>query len=85
MGVALWHRVRVEDLEDSRPLPSPGVRFRHCITVFGEQRAPWRNSVAHAVEDAIALELASWDESQKQHFLAVPVAIKTEKVTDAAG
>ncbi len=84
MGAALWRQARVQEGVD-RPLPAPGVRFRYCITVFGEQRAPWRDSAAHAIDDAISLELASWDESQQQHFLAVPVGIKTEKVRDAAG
>lgn len=79
MGAALWRRVRADEL-DENPLPSAGIRFRHCITVFGEQRGPWRDSVAQALDDAIELELASWDESQKQHFLAVPVGLKTEKV-----
>lgn len=84
MGRAVWRRVIDEELPEA-PLPSPGIRFRHCVTVFGEQRAPWRDSVAEAVDDAIALELASWDPSEGQHFLAVPVDIKTEKVRDAAG
>lgn len=80
MGAALWQRMREEEPAAGRPLPTAGIRFRHCITVFGEQRGPWRDSVAHALDDAIALELASWDESQKQYFLAVPVGLKTEKV-----
>lgn len=81
MGVALWRQMPAEEIA---PASTPTAQFRHCITVFGEQRAPWRDKVAHAIEDAIALELASWDESQQQHFLAVPVAIRTEKI-DAAG
>lgn len=84
MGLAVWRR----GLEDDRPevpLPSAGIRFRHCVTVFGEQRAPWRDSVAEAVDDAITLELASWDATEGRHFLAVPVDIKTERMSDAAG
>jgi hypothetical protein len=80
MGAALWRRVRAEEFEATRPLPAPGIRFRYCITVFGELRGPWRDTAAQAIDDAITLELASWDESQKQHFLAVPVGLKVEKV-----
>ena len=83
MGRAVWRRLPEEELPEP-PLPSRGVRFRHCVTVFGEQRGPWRDSVGEAVDDAIALELASWDPSVQQHFLAVPVDIKTEMVRDAA-
>lgn len=83
MGRAVWRRLAEEELPGV-PLPRPGVRFRYCVTVFGEQRAPWRDSVAEAVDDAIGLELASWDAVERQHFLAVPVDIRTEKVSDAA-
>jgi hypothetical protein len=85
MGAALWRSVRDEELPEFAPLPAQGIRFRHCVVVFGEQRAPWRDSVHEALDDAIALELASWDPSEQQHFLAVPVEIKTEKVRDAPG
>lgn len=51
-------------------------RYRFRITVFGEPRAPWRDSWAEAMEDAIRLELASWDASKREHFLAVPVGME---------
>jgi len=46
-------------------------RFR--IEVFGRARSPWRKSAEDAMCDAVALELASWDASRREWFLAVPV------------
>jgi len=46
-------------------------RFRS--TVCDKPRAPWRTSRDDAMRDAIALELASWDASRRERFLAVPV------------
>jgi len=45
------------------------------IEVFGEPRAPWRSTVAQAIDDAISLGLASYDEERDEHYLAVPVAL----------
>jgi hypothetical protein len=50
---------------------------RYRITVFDQPRAPWRQSVEEAMADAIALELASWDASRREWFLAVPVALQS--------
>lgn len=49
---------------------------RYRITTFGRPRAPWRDSVDEAMQDAIALELASWDESKREWYLAVPVGLE---------
>lgn len=49
------------------------------ITVFGRPRAPWRDSFEEAKADAIALELASWDESKREWFLAVPVGVQSKQ------
>ena len=58
-------------------VPNPEIKapaeFR--ITVFGEPRGPWRSSRAAAMRDAIAAELASWNEERREHYLAVPVAM----------
>lgn len=53
-------------------------RFR--ITVFDEPRAPWRETREEAMADAVALDLASWDDERREHFLAVPVDIQREVV-----
>lgn len=58
-------------------VPAPAPR-RWQVTVFGTPRAPWRDSRAAAMRDAIRLDLASWDESRREYFLAVPVAIRCE-------
>jgi len=50
------------------------IEFR--VTVFGEPRAPWRSSRDQALRDAINLDLASWDGSRREWFLAVPVSIE---------
>jgi len=61
-------------------------RFR--ISVFGRPRSPWRDSQAEAMADAIALELASWDESRREWFLAVPVRLdvrRAARMVDTGG
>lgn len=55
--------------------PKPVPRYR--VTVFGQPRGPWRESYADAMGDAIDMELASYDRSRREHFLAVPVSIET--------
>ncbi len=57
--------------------PAGGKRFR--IVVFGEPRTPWRESRQEAIDDAIAAKLATWDGSKREWFLAVPVAIQSER------
>lgn len=54
-----------------------GDRFR--ITTFGQPRTPWRGSMESAMADAIQMELASWDASRREWFLAVPVGLQGEK------
>ena len=46
------------------------------IATLGEPRAPWRDSYAEAMADAKALELASYDRSRREWFLAVPVEMQ---------
>ena len=81
MGAALWRRAADEAEPaahlDYLPASTPGCLYR--IEVFGEGRAPWRRSVADAMADAIRLELASWDASLRQHYLAVPVDMRVLK------
>lgn len=57
-----------------------GERFR--ITAFGEPRAPWRDARQHAVDDAVALGLASWDAAAKEWFIPVPAEIEKEGAPD---
>jgi len=52
---------------------------RYQIAVFGQPRSPWRSSIDEAMADAIALDLASWDESEREWFLAVPVDLVSRK------
>lgn len=52
------------------------------VEVFGEGRGPWRNSHDAAMEDAKALELASWDGESEEWFLPVPAGIERRVVRD---
>ncbi len=51
------------------------VTKRYRVTAFGRPRAPWRDSMDEALDDAIALGLASWGASRREWFLAVPVGL----------
>jgi hypothetical protein len=51
---------------------------RHRVTVFDRPRGPWRETREQAMEDAVGQKLASWDETKREHFLAVPVDITTD-------
>lgn len=55
---------------------------RYRIAVFGQPRSPWRPSIDEAMADAIELDLASWDESEREWFLAVPVDLVTGKAEE---
>ena len=55
---------------------------RYRIAVFGQPRSPWRLTIDEALEDAIALELACWDEREREWFLAVPVDLITGKAEE---
>lgn len=57
---------------------------RYRVAVFGRPRGPWRGSIEEAKADAIALELASWDASKREWFLAVPVEVQSRKVPAVA-
>lgn len=79
MGVAVWKRGD----DDRSPEPAgldylppalPGCFYR--IEVVGEARSPWRSTPSEAMADAVALDLASWDGSRREHFLAVPVHMR---------
>lgn len=52
---------------------------RYRIAVFGQPRSPWRSSIDEAMADAISLGLASYDHSEREWFLAVPVDLVTGK------
>lgn len=81
MGVALWRQSSPDAdrraVPDYVPPPQPGCLYR--IETFGEPRSTWRTSPAEAMADAIALDLASWDEVRQQHFLAVPVDMRVRR------
>ena len=53
------------------------VHYR--VVVFDEPRGQWRDTFEHAKDDAIAAGLASYDESRREYFIAVPVAIQTRR------
>ncbi|MBX9816061.1 MAG: hypothetical protein K2X76_15290 [Sphingomonas sp.] len=54
---------------------TPGEEFR--VMVFDEPRGPWRASRHEAMRDAIRAGLASWDQERREHYLAVPVEIRS--------
>ena len=56
----------------------PAARYR--VTVFDQPRGEWRETFDQAKDDAIVAGLASYDESRREYFLAVPVAIQTERI-----
>ena len=58
----------------------PEIPTRYRVTVFDDPRGPWRDSFDEAKDDAIAGGLASYDQSRREYFLAVPVAIETERI-----
>jgi hypothetical protein len=63
---------------DEKPVrAAPPLRpEQYRVAVFGRPRAPWRATTQEAKLDAIKLGLASWDDSRREHFLAVPVDIE---------
>lgn len=56
------------------------IRYRYRVTVFDEPRGEWRDTYQHAKDDAIGAGLASYDESEGEYYLAVPVSIEREKL-----
>jgi hypothetical protein len=48
--------------------------------VFDDPRGEWRDNYQHALDDAIGAGLASYDESRREHYLAVPVSIEKQKL-----
>lgn len=52
---------------------------RYRIAVFGQPRSPWRSSIDEAIADAVRLELASWDASRREWYIAVPVELMIDK------
>jgi hypothetical protein len=56
--------------------------MRYRIAVFGQPRSPWRPTINEALADAVALELASWDESGREWLLAVPVDLVRGKAEE---
>lgn len=84
MGVALWRRAAADtaspEVEDGMPVAERGCWYR--IEVFGRPRSPWRQTPSDALVDAIRLSLASYDESERKHFLAVPVDMRVRHLKD---
>lgn len=78
MGRALWRRLTEPDERDALPAAEPRA-FMYCIEVFGRRRSPWRSSPQEALADAIRLDLAAWDESRQEHYLAVPVDMRVRR------
>jgi hypothetical protein len=58
------------------------IKYRVCV--FNEPRGVWRNSFQAAKGDAIRADLASYDETQREYFLAVPVRIEKKDFPDDA-
>ena len=56
----------------------PAARYR--VIVFDQPQGEWRDTFDQAKDDAIAAGLASYDESAREYYLAVPVAIQTERL-----
>ncbi|MBP8235645.1 MAG: hypothetical protein KAY22_25455 [Rhizorhabdus sp.] len=56
--------------------PKPRTWYR--VTVFGKPRGIWRESWNEAMQDAIDGELAAYDRSRREYYLAVPTAIATQ-------
>lgn len=56
------------------------TRTRYRVVVFDEPRGEWRDTFDEAKDDAIAAGLASYDRSRREYYLAVPVAIETERM-----
>ena len=54
--------------------------FRCRVVTFGKPREEWRSTRAEAMHDAVRLGLASWDQSRREYYLAVPVSIEHEVV-----
>lgn len=46
------------------------------VVSAGQPRGIWRNTYEEAMTDAVDLHLASWDQSKRTYFLAVPVSIE---------
>lgn len=53
------------------------------VIAFGKPRAPWRLSREAAIDDAVALGLASWDQSKREWFVPVPADIERRRLPDA--
>lgn len=62
------------------PPPKPPTWYRVAVQ-RGQRtipRGPWRRSRDTAMQDAISKELASYDRSRREHYLAVPVVIESQ-------
>jgi hypothetical protein len=51
---------------------------RYRLTVFNKPCGPWRQTRDEVLADAVALDLAAWDASKREHFLAVPCDCEME-------
>lgn len=77
------YRVQVKDCKPSDANAANTSSFskeKTRIVLFDRPRAPWRNSYEEALADAVALELAFWDQSKREWFLAVLAAVQVRRV-----
>lgn len=74
-----WHDARGRFARLPSPPPLAPLRRQYRLAVFGRPRGAWHDSVAAAMAEAIALGLASWDASRREHYLAVPVELQSRE------
>lgn len=58
----------------AEPVPPPVLDWWR-LTVFGDPRSGWLESRDQVLDFAVRAGLANWDESKREHYLAVPLAI----------
>lgn len=57
------------------PAPPPMLEWFR-LKVFDEPRGPWLESREQVMAYAVKHDLASWDQSKREHYLAVPVGME---------
>ncbi len=62
------------------PTPPPMLKWWR-LKVFEEPRGPWLESQDQMMDFAVRQGLASWDESKREHYLAVPVGMIVREAT----
>ena len=67
---------------EKAPPPKPRTEYR-IVTIAGGQVTrewPWRDSERRAMDDAVNAKVASYDETAREWYLAVPVSLQKRKV-----